>query len=286
MSGPVTLTVFNAVTGQQLWQQKYQGDLHAFTVVATNSTTLFVTTWKYTPQANNWQLYALSANGGTMLWQKTFSAPPGEEPNIWQIVNGTLYEISWISPSSDQQTGVSHVVAFNAATGQEVWHITLAGIANSMQLLENTLYITTNATKIADSLLYAVDLSGHIVWQKSARGQWYEMGYWNVPGSINGNLYIERVDNDGHNYLDALRSGNGSLFWESQVGESSGLQIANNQIYLGITIQNKSGQASNQIQVLAPDTGKIIKTIALHNPQGVATNMGSYVIFVIKNPEA
>jgi outer membrane protein assembly factor BamB len=281
LAGPVTLTAFNAVTGQQLWQQKYQGDLHAFTIVATNSTTLFATTWKYTPQATNWQLYALNANGGTMLWQKTFTAAPDEIPNIWQIVNGTLYEISWISPSSNQQTGVSHVRAFSAATGQEVWHITLTDTANSLQLLGNTLYITTNPTKTTDSLLYAVDLSGHIVWQKSARGQWGAMGY----EYINGNLYIERADNDGY-YLDALRSSDGSLFWESQVGESSGLQIANNQIYLGITIQNKSGQTSNQIQVLAPDTGNIIKTIALYNPQSVATNMGSYILFVINNPES
>lgn len=282
LAGPVTLTAFNAVTGQQLWQQKYQGDLHAFTIVATNSTTLFATTWKYTPQANNWQLYALSANGGTMLWQKTFTAAPDENPNIWQMANGTLYEISWISPSSDQQTGVSHVRAFSAATGQEIWHITLTNTANSMRFLGNTLYITTNATKTADSLLYAVDLSGHVVWQKSARGQWDAMGY----KYINGNLYIERADNDGHNYLDALRSSNGSLFWESQVGESSGLQIANNQIYLGITVQNQSGQGFNQIQVFAPDTSKIIKTIALYNPQSVATNMGSDIFFVVNNPEA
>lgn len=282
LAGPVTLTAFNAVTGQQLWQQKYQGDLHAFTIVATNSTTLFATTWKYTPQANNWQLYALSANGGTMLWQKTFTAAPDENPNRWQMANGTLYEISWISPSSDQQTGVSRVRAFSAATGQEIWHITLTNTANSLQLLGNTLYITTNPTKTADSLLYAVDLSGHVVWQKSARGQWDAMGY----KYINGNLYIERAGNDGHNYLDALRSSNGSLFWESQVGESSGLQIAANQIYLGITVQSQSGQGFNQVQVFAPDTGKIIKTIALYNPQSVATNMGSDIFFVVNNPEA
>jgi outer membrane protein assembly factor BamB len=281
MSGPVTLTAFNAVTGQQLWQQKYQGDLHAFTIVATDSTTLYATNWNYTPQATHWQLYALRANGGTMLWQKTFTEAPDEAPNIWQMVNGTLYEISWISPSSNQQTGVSHVRAFNAATGQEVWHITLTGTASSMQLLGNTLYITTNLPQTTD-LLYAVNLSGHIVWQKSIRGQWGAPGY----ESSNGNLYIERTDTDGHYYLDALHSSDGSLFWESPVGESTGLQIANHQIYLGVAIQDKSGQVSNHILVLAPDTGNVIKTITLHNPQGVATNMGSYIRFIRNNAEA
>jgi serine/threonine protein kinase/outer membrane protein assembly factor BamB len=77
-------------------------------------------------------LYALHAGTGRVLWQQPMGATPYGDSAGLANGDGVLFTIVLREPATSSSPGLGVLSAFNAATGQQLWQVQVAGGASSI----------------------------------------------------------------------------------------------------------------------------------------------------------
>jgi len=180
----------------------------------TNSWSGAIATDEYVYYASGPTVYALRADSGNIVWQypdkasttRLFYAEP-------VLVGEQLIVVDY-----DKK-----MTSLNAQTGNETWQFDGAkGRYIDSPLVINDLIIAPNA----DYSLYAVDLSGKLVWS-------FEAGHalWAKPASDGQTLYFPSMDK----YLYAVDATTGTLIWKKELKTSTVARplLDNGILYIG-----------------------------------------------------
>lgn len=252
-NGLSTLIAMNAPDGHVLWRKPF-GFLFGF--VATTGQTLFA----LREEMPGWEIYSIDARNGSINWQKHYNAAADETPGDWQIANGKLYEISWVSPSAKIQTGVSRLMAFDIASGNVDWTVQLQDTEPQMILAQGVLYVETNPDAFSYSTLYALRASNGVqLWKKRINQLVIDLEV------VNGTIYIISWTKDNHSFLSALRTSDGSQLWQYAALDQMvfhGIAVDGNSLYIGNSSSwSSTVTVSNQVLVLNRSTGTLVKTL-------------------------
>lgn len=119
---------YNAVTGAQLWAERYAdvaggGSERGATSVAVNGSTVFVTGSSYGGGTTGYDYatVAYSATTGAQLWVERYNGPgSGQAYSVAVSPNGEAVFVTGYSEGA-AQSGAYATVAYNAATGAQLW---------------------------------------------------------------------------------------------------------------------------------------------------------------------
>jgi cobaltochelatase CobN len=234
-SGTLGLYCLNEITGEIIWYNPI-GGFGGVSTPAISGDRLFV--GSYTGD-----LYCVNASDGTTFWNKTIEPKPlwygvGSCPLIhgstvfantasdgalyafdfdgnemWSITTGNYggypptvaYYISPAAHDGKVFFGGSGPALYcvNIETRTEVWNFSTVGTVSTTPAVDyGMVYFAT------EERVYAIDLDGHEVWNRSMRCR------ISSPAVAHGRVYIGDMDK----HLNCLDSGNGSTIWTASVG--------------------------------------------------------------------
>ncbi len=184
---------YNAATGAQLWVKRYSGpgssDIAHSVAVSPNGNTVFVTgtSTSSTTTVTADATVAYNAATGAQLWAKRHSRIPSLNPAYHNSVavsptGGTVY-VTGITDSAGTSGGGYDTVAYNAATGTQLWakHYSSSGGANSVAVSPNgsTVFVTGPAFRSARGTGY-----GTVAYNAATGTQLWAKGYVGAPGAV------------------------------------------------------------------------------------------------------
>jgi outer membrane protein assembly factor BamB len=200
-STPAYTYALDATTGSLLW--KYLTANTRGVQPAVNGNRVYV--------GGDYQLDALDAKTGTMIWQSTQVGIPAAV----SVYNGRVYVAD---------TLVTSIHAVNAATGQVLW-TTQSGVANII-VANNTVY-----TQDGSGGFWALDAyTGAVLWQVPPTGTGPATGMAIANGVIYGNIAYNLHDSR----VLALDAATGATLWSYEFGSMasvSGPAVVNGVLY-------------------------------------------------------
>jgi outer membrane protein assembly factor BamB len=155
--------------------------------------------------------FALKASTGAVLWQKNLLNYPNQEATMAPVVSGNV--LSFASCNETKQTSdyqSCYLYAFNASTGNELWHLIVPPGALQVGALQATPAIMHGVVYAGsiDGTLYAVnEQSGQQLWSASAGGT-----IGQVFASA-GTVYVEVISPDGTSSIEAFNAATHALIW-------------------------------------------------------------------------
>lgn len=169
-------------------------------------------------------LYALDVQTGTPIWWRQTASSTSYDHAAPAIANGLVY-VSNHGCDSDTYCGV---VAYDAKTGEEKWHITLPRGARGVNVKDGVIYFGSDDWYVRAANAY----TGELFWTSPQLND----GVTAVPVVANGRVYVGTWT--GRVY--ALNSSDGRTMWQSIIGGVmfSSPTLINNTLYTG------SGMAS------------------------------------------
>ena len=196
----------NASTGAQLWSYDLS---QANAWIALQNGVLYGVSYT--------SYFALNASTGVPLWQKDLLSYPDQEANMTPIVRGNV--LSFASCNTTKQSSGfpgCYLYAFNASTGQEMWHASVAGINPLLvtpTIMGGVVYAATN-----DGTLYAFkEQSGEQLWTATISG-----GTSGPLLSGAGTIYVEVIDPDGQTFhVEAFDAATHAPRWGQQMNPTS-----------------------------------------------------------------
>jgi outer membrane protein assembly factor BamB len=121
---------YNAVTGAQLWAERYDGvagggSERGATSVAVSASTVFVTGSSYggSTTSYDYATVAYSATTGAQLWVKRYNGPGSGDDQAYSVAvspNGKAVFVTGYSEGAAESRAYA-TVAYNAATGAQLW---------------------------------------------------------------------------------------------------------------------------------------------------------------------
>jgi outer membrane protein assembly factor BamB len=127
----------------------------------------------YTPSARNKKdnaypvLFALQASTGRVLWQHPLGATPYGDSAGVAAGGGLIFAVVLREPPSSSSPGVGVLSALNAATGQLLWQVQVAGGASSIAENPGSAVYTANSHGVIDA--WQADTGNHL-WSYHAAG--------------------------------------------------------------------------------------------------------------------
>jgi outer membrane protein assembly factor BamB len=171
----------NASTGAQIWSYDLT---HGSTWIALQDGVLYGVSYT--------AYFALNATTGVPLWQKDLLSYTDQEAIMNPVVRGNV--LSFASCNATKQSSGfpgCYLYAFNASTGQELWHTTIAGTGSiqvTPTIMDGVVYAATN-----DGTLYAFrERNGEQLWSANVDG-----GSIGQLLSNAGTIYVETIGSDG-----------------------------------------------------------------------------------------
>src|SRR5262249_25684965 len=124
---------YNAATGAQRWVSRYNGPAEAHSMaVSPDGGTVFVTGGRYGPTKGDYATVAYNAATGAQLWARRYNGPVNgndfAQSGAVSPGGGTVF----VTGFSDSPSVADYAtVAYNAATGAQLWAQRYNGPANS-----------------------------------------------------------------------------------------------------------------------------------------------------------
>jgi len=112
-------------------------------------------------------LYALQAGTGRVLWQHPLGATPYSDSAGLATGGGLIFALVLREPPSSSSPGVGVLSALNAATGQLLWQVQVAGGASSIAENPGSAVYTANSHGVIDA--WQADTGNHL-WSYHAGG--------------------------------------------------------------------------------------------------------------------
>ncbi len=208
----VVLYVLNANTGTELWHYPSSStDAENLSLVGAQNGMVYIVSSEQQNLSSQPLALALNAGDGSVLWQyaassasTSFTATALDSTNVYVGTDGGA------------------MIALNAQKGTLTWKTNVSNSAMNIDLLTNeVMYLTVSGEGVT-----ALDLSGGgILWRYSSAD------YVSISSARDAVLYGFSISSsfgpDSHNYILALRAGNGSLLWRYDAGASSIFPVLN-----------------------------------------------------------
>jgi outer membrane protein assembly factor BamB len=131
---------YNAATGAQLWVKRYNGASNGdrgATSVAVSGSTVFVTGSSYGGSTANYDYATVAYNAatGAQLWVKRYAGPGSGDDQAYSVAvspsGGTVFVTGYTDTTSTSAGYDYTTVAYNAATGAQLWLARYNGPAKS-----------------------------------------------------------------------------------------------------------------------------------------------------------
>jgi sugar lactone lactonase YvrE len=180
---------YNAATGTQLWAERYSGpgssDIAHSVAVSPDGNTVFVTGTSTSSSSTDTAdaTVAYSAATGTQLWAERYGRVPELVPAYHDSVavsptGGAVY-VTGITDSAGTSGGVYATVAYNAATGTQLWAERYSGVggANAVAVSPDgsAVFVTGNIFRKGSGVGYGTvaynAANGAQLWAKIHRGR-------------------------------------------------------------------------------------------------------------------
>jgi outer membrane protein assembly factor BamB len=146
--------------------------------------------------ATDHEVYSLSLESGQLIWKKAtgkegaFMGAPAYDDGVIYTTSGKL------------------LLALEAATGKEIWHVEKDEMFLGLAVANQTVYVGN-----WDRHLYAFDqLSGAERWSFKAGGE-----FWSAPAVDENTVYAGNIDR----FLYALNAGTGELRWSFETSSDA-----------------------------------------------------------------
>jgi outer membrane protein assembly factor BamB/predicted Ser/Thr protein kinase len=156
----------SAASGNMLWRFADPSATFNNGILVTDAVLYTTSAHNKTDNANP-VLYALHAGTGRVLWQHPMGATPYGDSAGLATGGGVLFAIVLREPPSSSSPGVGVLSAFNAATGQQLWQVQVAGGASSVAENPGNAVYTGNSHGVIDA--WQADTGNHL-WSYRAPG--------------------------------------------------------------------------------------------------------------------
>ena len=134
-------------------------------------------------------LYALQTGTGRVLWQHPLGATPYSYSGALATGGGLIFALVLREPPSSSSPGVGVLSALNAATGQLLWQVRVAGGVSSIAENPGSAVYTANSHGVIDA--WQADTGNHL-WSYRAAGPFASYSYITVTGGV---AYFGCTDN-------------------------------------------------------------------------------------------
>ncbi len=131
---------YNASTGAQLWVERYNGASNGgrgANSVAVSGTTVFVTGSSYGGSTANYDYATVAYNAvtGAQLWVERYDGPGSGDDQAYSVAasptGGTVFVTGYTDTTSNSAGYEYTTIAYNAATGAQLWLASYNGPAKS-----------------------------------------------------------------------------------------------------------------------------------------------------------
>ena len=243
------LFVFNALTGEEIWNITLNSSVH-FSVPAISDGKIIVplagrynsSSWSYDPPH---ELVCVNETDGKIIWNVTLSATPKYSPSI--------YESEVYVPYGN------YISAIDLNTGQFLWNLTLNGTTTSPAVVNGKIYVGTGIDGNQGEV-YEIE-NGSIAWNTTLNGAVNgvvatDSGLILTTNSPNGTFY--RISYGGE-IMENFTPSPSNYMLSLPVISDSAILVASNDGYI-FAIGNKSSMPEIPLQsVTNPYVGKSIK---------------------------
>jgi outer membrane protein assembly factor BamB len=222
-----TTVAYNASSGQELWVARYDGPAHgadypSSIVLTSGGNRLFVTGGS----TNDYATVAYDAATGTQLWASRYDGPVSSSDYASAIAlnaNDTKVVVTGTSDTGESTSGDYATVAYDAATGQQLWVNRYNGAFNgsdravAVAVAGGRTYVSgTSLEGNADYTTIAYDTAtGATVWRRSEDIIELDSAEAMVANSDGTEVFVS-----GYPYTIAY-SASGQLLWEDQFRDPS-----------------------------------------------------------------